>query len=421
MPRPFFLIESVNYFIAFMKDAKERKEKHMKPIEIVKDIYWLGVIDWNIRDFHGYSTYQGTTYNSFLIVDEKITLIDTVKKEFADELIASISQIIDPKKIDYVISNHTEMDHSGGLPRVMHRIGEDTPLYCSKMGHKNLSMHFSQEWNYQPVENGGELSLGKRTLTFLETRMLHWPDSMFTYVKEDKILFSSDAFGQHYAGIERYDDEIGEAIMPHAKKYFANILLLYSPLILKLVEKVSEMGLAIDMICPDHGIIWRENPSKIINAYVEWSTQKPKRKAVVIYDTMWHSTEIMAEAIVEALGQEGVNARLMHLRSCHRSDIITEVLDAGAVIVGSPTINNGLFPTVSDFLTYMKGLKPKNKVAAAFGSYGWSGEAVKLINQEFEEMKFEIIDPGTRIQYVPDDKGLDACHNLGEKIARALP
>ena len=393
----------------------------MKPIEIAKDIYWLGVIDWNIRDFHGYSTYQGTTYNSFLIVDEKITLIDTVKKEFADELIASISQLVDPKKIDYVISNHTEMDHSGGLPRVMHRIGEDKPLYCSKMGHKNLSRHFSQKWNYQPVEDGGELSLGKRNLTFMETRMLHWPDSMFTYVNEDKLLFSSDAFGQHYAGPERFDDQISNDIMPHARKYFANILLLYSPLILKLVDKVTEMGLAIDMICPDHGIIWREDPSKIINAYVEWSTQKPKRKAVVIYDTMWHSTEIMAETIVAALGEEGVDAKPMHLRSCHRSDIITEVLDAGAVIVGSPTINNGLFPTVSDFLTYMKGLKPKNKVAAAFGSYGWSGEAVKLINHEFEQMKFEVIDPGIRIQYVPDDKGLDACHHLGKKIARALP
>jgi len=393
----------------------------MKPIEIAKDIYWLGVIDWNIRDFHGYSTYQGTTYNSFLIMDEKITLIDTVKKEFADELIASISQLVDPKKINYVISNHTEMDHSGGLPRVMHRIGEDTPLYCSKMGQQNLSKHFSQKWNYKPVEDGGELSLGKRTLTFMETRMLHWPDSMFTYVNEDSILFSSDGFGQHYAGTERFDDQIGDDIMPHAKKYFANILLLYSPLVLKLVDKVTEMGLAIDMICPDHGIIWRKDPSKIINAYVEWSAQKPKRKAVVIYDTMWHSTEIMAEAIVEALGREGVNARPMHLRSCHRSDIITEVLDAGAVIVGSPTLNNGLFPTVSDFLTYMKGLKPKNKVAAAFGSYGWSGEAVKLINHAFEEMKFEVIAPGIRMQYVPDDKGLDACHNLGEKIARALP
>jgi len=393
----------------------------MRPIEIAKDIFWVGVIDWNIRDFHGYSTYEGTTYNAYLIIDEKITLIDTVKKDFADVLIENIGQIVDPKKIDYVISNHTEMDHSGGLARIMHRVGEDKPLYCSKMGHKNLSKHFPQKWNYQPVENGGELSIGKRTLAFMETRMLHWPDSMFTYAKEDKILFSSDAFGQHYAGLERFDDQVGEAIMPHAKKYFANILLLYAPLILKLVDKVKDMGLALDMICPDHGILWRQDPMKIINAYVAWSEQKPKRKALVIYDTMWHSTEKMAEEIVHALGQEGVEAKPMHLRSCHRSDIMTELLDAGAVIVGSPTLNNGLFPTVSDFLTYMKGLKPINKVGAAFGSYGWSGEAVKLINKELEDMKFKVVDPGLKIQYVPDGKGLEACHELGKTIAQALP
>jgi flavorubredoxin len=393
----------------------------MDPIGIADGIFWVGAIDWNIRDFHGYSTYQGTTYNAYLIMDEKITLIDTVKREFADELISNISRVVDPKKIDYVISNHTEMDHSGSLPRVMHKIGEGKPLYCSKMGHKNLSKHFPQKWDYHPVENGSELALGKRTLTFLETRMLHWPDSMFTYAKEDKILFSSDGFGQHYAGLERFDDQTGDAIMPHARKYFANILLPYAPLILKLVDKVTEIGLAIDMICPDHGIIWRKDPAKIINAYVEWSQQKPKRKAVVVYDTMWHSTETMAEAIVDALGEQGVDARPLHLRTNHRSDIITEVLDAGAVIIGSPTLNNGLFPTVSDFLTYMKGLRPRDKIGAAFGSYGWSGEAVNLIARELEEMKYHVIDPGVKIQYVPDDKTLDACRELAKKVADALP
>ena len=381
----------------------------------------MGVTDWNIRDFHGYSTYQGTTYNAYLILDDKITLIDTVKKEFGDQLLANISAIVDPKKIDYMISNHTEMDHSSGLPRVMHKIGEDKPLYCSKMGQKNLSKHYSQKWNYQPVENLQTLSLGKRTVTFMETRMLHWPDSMFTYVNEDKLLFSSDAFGQHYAGPEKFDDQIGDDIFPHAKKYFANILMPYAPLILKLVDTVTEMGLQIDTICPDHGIIWRNDPSKIINRYVEWSKMAPKRKALVIYDTMWHSTEAMAEAIVGALIQEGVNAKPMHLRSCHRSDIITEVLDAGAIIVGSPTLNNNIFPTVADFLTYMKGLKPLNKIAAPFGSFGWSGESVKLITKALEEMKFDVIDPGVKLQYVPDEKGLAACAALGKKIAAALP
>lgn len=392
----------------------------MKPREIVKDIFWVGAIDWNIRDFHGYSTHMGTTYNAYLIMDEKITLIDTVKAEFADELIDNISHIVDPKKIDYVVSNHTEMDHSGGLTRVMHKIGENKPLYCSQMGYKNLPKHFRQKWNYQPVRDGGELRLGKRTLTFLETRMLHWPDSMFSYLKEEKILFSSDGFGQHYAGHERFDDEIGDRIMPHAKKYFANILLLYTPLILKLVDRVTGLGLALDMICPDHGIIWRKDPSRIIKAYVEWSNQKPKRKALVIYDTMWHSTEKMAEAIVEGLHLEGVEAAPYHLRSWHRSDVMTEVLDAGAVIVGSPTLNNGIFPTVMDFLCYMKGLKPQNKIGAAFGSYGWSGEAVKLISRELEEMKFNVIEPDLKLQYIPDTEGLKACEDLGRRVAVAM-
>lgn len=392
----------------------------MNPIEIAKGIYDVGVIDWNIRDFHGYSTYQGTSYNAFLIVDEKTALIDTVKKEFSDQLLENIAKIVDPKKIDYVISNHTEMDHSGSLPRVMHKIGENKPLYCSKMGLKNLSRHFPQKWNYHGIANGETLSLGKRTLTFLETRMLHWPDSMFTYVKEDKILFSSDAFGQHYAGHEKFDDQIGDLIMPHAKKYFANILLLYSPLIVKLLEKVAELGLEIDMICPDHGVIWRKDPGKIINAYAKWSRQEPEQKAVVVYDTMWHSTETMAEEIAQGIIEEGVIARPIHIRSSHRSEIMTEVLDAAAVIVGSPTLNNQLFPTVSDFLTYMKGLKPKNKIGAAFGSYGWSGESVKLITQELEAMKFDIIDPGIKIQYVPDQNGKNACLEFGRKIGKAI-
>ena len=393
----------------------------MRPIQVAEDIFWVGAIDWNIRDFHGYSTKKGTTYNAYLIMDEKITLIDTVKREFADEFIETISQVVDPKKIDYVISNHTEMDHSGGLARVMHRVGEDKPLFCSKMGHKNLPRHFRQKWNYQVVEDGGELSLGKRTLSFLETKMVHWPDSMFTYAKEDKILFSSDGFGQHYASLERFDDEVGDEILIHAKKYFANIVLLYTSHILKVFERVQNIGLELKMICPDHGIIWRKDPMKIINAYVEWCQQKPKKKALVIYDTMWHSTEVMAEAIVESLHREGVQVTPMHLRHWHRSDIMTEVLDAGAIIIGSPTLNNGLFPTIADFMTYMKGLKPQNKVGAAFGSYGWSGEAVKLINQELEAMKFDLVDPGVKIQYVPEDKGLEACYALGKKVAEAMP
>ena len=392
----------------------------MKPLEITKGIFDVGVTDWNIRDFHGYSTLSGTTYNAFLIVDEKITLIDTVKKEFADQMLDNIARVVDPKNIDVVISNHTEMDHSGGLPRVMHRIGEDKPLYCSKMGAKNLALHFPQSWNYQPVENGGTLNIGSRNLTFLETRMVHWPDSMFTYANEDQILFASDGFGQHYAGHERFDDQLSDEIMYHAKKYFANILLLYSLKIEKLLAKVSEMGLPIKMICPDHGIIWRKDPAKIINAYAKWSRQEAENKAVVIYDTMWHSTQDMAEAITAGITDTGVIVKPIHIRSSHRSDIMTEVLDAKAVVVGSPTLNNQLFPTVADILTYMKGLKPKNKIGGAFGSYGWSGESVKFITKELEAMKFDMVTPGIKIQYVPDQEGLDACFAYGQQIGQAV-
>ena len=392
----------------------------MKPLEIAPNIYSVGAVDWNVRDFHGYSTKQGTTYNAFLIIDDKITLIDTVKKEFTGELIANISRIVDPKKIDYVISNHTEMDHSGGLPEVMNYIGKEKPVFCSEKGIEDLNRHF-KNLNLKQVKDGEELKLGKRTLKFLETRMLHWPDSMFSYVLENKILFASDAFGQHYAGPEMFDDEIADwAIMPHAKKYFANILLLYSPLIKNLIKKVTDLKLEFKMICPDHGIIWRKDPLKIISWYAEWAEQKPAKKAVIIYDTMWHSTEKMAEAIVAGLKEAGISAVPMNLRTWHRSDIITEVLDAAAVIVGSPTLNNGLFPTVSDFLTYMKGLKPKNKIGAAFGSYGWSGESVKIIARELEDMKFKMIDPGCAIKFVPDDEGIKTCIELGNKIGSAL-
>jgi len=354
-------------------------------------------------------------------VDEKITLIDTVKKEFAHELLTSISQIVDPKKIDYVISNHTEMDHSGGLARVMHQIGEDKPLFCSKMGERNLALHFPKKWDYRPVEDGGELNIGKRTLTFFETRMLHWPDSMFTYSKDEKILFSSDAFGQHYAGHERFDDEIGDMIMLHAKKYYANILLLYAPLILKLIAKVAKMALPVEMICPDHGIMWRKDPGRIISAYGKWSEQAPTRKAVIVYDTMWHSTQTMAESIADGLIEQNVDTKVMCLKNFHRSDIMTEVLDAGAVLVGSPTLNNGLFPTIADFLSYMGGLKPKNKVAAGFGSYGWSGESVKLIQDALDKMGFKTVDQGLKVQYVPDKNALESCRVLGRKVADLLP
>ena len=391
-----------------------------KPIKIAEGIYSVGCRDWDIRDFHGYSTYEGTTYNAFLVLGEKNILIDTVKEKFGDELLSNISKIIDPKEIDIVISNHSEMDHSGALPKVMHVIGKDKPLYCSKMGEKNLKSHFKNDFNFKVVGSGDTLKVGNRTFSFLETRMLHWPDSMFTYLVEDAILFSSDAFGQHFAGDMFFDDEIGDEVIPHARKYYANILLHFSGKVQDLLKDVTKMDLKIDMICPDHGIIWRDNPSKIIQLYDKWSKQEPTNKAVVIFDSMWESTTKMARAITSGIESEDVNVRLMNTRKWHRSDIMTEILEAGAIAVGSPTLNNGIFPVTADVMTYVKGLKPKNKIAAAFGSYGWSGEAVKILNQTFTDMKLEIIDDGIRVQYVPEEKDLSECFDLGVKLAKAL-
>ncbi|MBF0413278.1 MAG: FprA family A-type flavoprotein [Desulfamplus sp.] len=391
-----------------------------KPVQIADGIYSVGCRDWDIRDFHGYSTYEGTSYNAFLILDEKNVLIDTVKKEFADEFLDNISKIIDPSKIDIVISNHTEMDHSGALPAVMQRIGKDKTIFCSKMGFKNLKSHFTSPLNLKSVENGEELNIGKRTLSFLETKMLHWPDSMFTYLKYDKILFSSDAFGQHYAGDCAFDDEIGDEIMSHCAKYYANILLTYSSKVQDLLKSVAASGLEIKMICPDHGIIWRDNPGKIIAAYDKWSRQELSKKAVVIFDTMWHSTAKMAREVAKGIESLNVSVRLMNTRKCHRSDIMAEVLDAKALVVGSPTINNGIFPVIADVMTYIKGLKPKNRMAAAFGSYGWSGEAVKILNNEFQAMGMEIVDDGLKVQYVPAKADLEKCFELGEKIAKKI-
>ncbi len=391
-----------------------------KPVEIAKNIYNVGCRDWDIRDFHGYSTYQGTTYNAFLIVDEKIVLVDTVKKEFTHELLDNISTIVDPEKIDLVVSNHTEMDHTGALPAVMARIGRDKPVFCSKMGKKNLESHFTAPLNLRSINDGEELSIGSRTLTFMETKMLHWPDSMFTYVNGEGILFSSDAFGQHYAGDAMFDDEAGEEIMAHAAKYFANILLNYASRVEQLLAKVKNSGLNITMICPDHGILWRKDPGAIINAYARWSSQACVPKALIVFDTMWKSTAAMAREIARGIESQGVRVRIMNTRKCHRSDIMTEMLDAKALVVGSPTLNNGIFPVVADVMTYIKGLRPKNRLAAAFGSYGWSGEAVKILNREFEAMGLEIIDPGLAIKYVPDAEALARSFELGETIGQKI-
>jgi len=393
----------------------------MFPVAIKDNVYWVGAIDWNIRDFHGYSTYKGTTYNAYLILDEKITLVDTVKHPFREELLNNIRQLIDPRKIDYLIVNHVEMDHAGSVRDVVDLIKPEK-IFCSAMGQKNmLAYNFPPDYPYEVVKTGQTISLGQKTVQFIETRMLHWPDSMFSYLPQDKLLISSDAFGEHWATSERFDDQVNmDELMGHAAKYYANILLLYSPLVQKLLADVQKLGLEIDMIAPDHGLIWRGNPGAILQAYDRWSRQETTQKAVVIYDTMWHSTEKMAHAIVEGLVREDISTKLMNLKVCHRSEIMTEVLDAKAIVCGSSTLNNNMLPTMADILTYMKGLKPVNKIAAAFGSYGWSGEAVGHINKYFEEMKLTLAHPGLKVLYGPSAADLEQCVALGQQLGRQI-
>lgn len=391
-----------------------------RAVRVSEHVYWVGAIDWSIRDFHGYSTDRGTTYNAYLVVADEVTLIDTVKAPFEAELLSRIALVVDPRDIRYIVSNHSEMDHSGCLPKVIDLVKPER-VYASAMGVKALSEHFHSKHDIVAVKNGEKISLGNMELAFIETRMLHWPDSMFSYLGEERLLFSQDAFGMHLASGERFADEIDGSILEYeAAKYYANILLPFSPLITKLLRKVDELGLEISTIAPDHGPIWRDDVERMFGFYSEWAAQKPTMKALVVYDTMWHSTAAMARAIGEGLAAGGASPKLMPLASNHRSAVATEVLDAGALFVGSPTLNNSLFPTVADVLTYLKGLKPRNLIGAAFGSYGWSGEGVGQVREMLDQMKIEPVGEDMKVRYVPDGEALTRCYALGVQAAERL-
>ncbi|MDR0622104.1 MAG: MBL fold metallo-hydrolase [Deltaproteobacteria bacterium] len=391
----------------------------MQPIKITDTVYWVGAVDYDIRDFHGYLTPRGSTYNAYLIVnDKKITLIDTVKHGFEDELLSRVSKIVDPKKIDQVVSNHAEMDHSGGLPEVLRHIGIEKPVYASSMGVKNLGGQLKGSGlNLKPVE--AKLDVGE-DLIFLETRMIHWPDSMFSFLPGQGVLFSQDGFGMHLACPERFDDQIPEETWgPLALNYFTNILTPYTVQISKILEKVVADGLAaqIKIICPDHGFVWRQNPGRIIEVYSQWVQQKPRHKAVIVFDTMWHSTEFMARVLTDYLASQGIETHYNSLKNKHRSEVATECFEAAAIIIGTPTINNQLFPSVSDFITYIKSLKFKNKIGAAFGSYGWSGEGAKLVQAELKAMGYTVPCDEVRYQWVPQETDLDPIRALGKVLA----
>lgn len=390
----------------------------LNAIEISPKVWWVGGIDWNERLFHGYTTERGITYNAYLIMDEKITLIDTCKATFADELVQRISQVVDPAKIDVVITNHVEMDHSGSLP-VIHIIAPNAEIYASAgAGVNELRAHFGIEAT--PVKTGDTLCIGERTLSFVTTPMVHWPDNMVTYSDVDKILFSNDAFGQHFATTKRFDDENDMCeVMKQAKKYYANIVWPYGMQAGRALAAVK--GLELKMIAPSHGCIWRSHIDEIIAKYEEWTTYQTQEKAVVVFDSMWHSTESMAREICDAFIAEGISAQLIDVKSTHISDIMLYMCDAKYVAVGSPTLNSNMLPTVASFLTYMRGLSPKNeqRIGLAFGSYGWAPLGPKQVYAELENAKFQLPVPVVAQQWVPSEENLAELQGTVRKMIEA--
>lgn len=390
----------------------------LNAIEISPKVWWVGGIDWNERLFHGYTTERGITYNAYLIMDEKITLIDTCKATFADELVQRISQVVDPAEIDVVITNHVEMDHSGSLP-VIHKIAPNAEIYASAgAGVNELRAHFGIEAT--PVKTGDTLCIGERTLSFVTTPMVHWPDNMVTYSDVDKILFSNDAFGQHFATTKRFDDENDMCeVMKQAKKYYANIVWPYGMQAGRALAAVK--GLELKMIAPSHGCIWRSHIAEIIAKYEEWTTYQTQEKAVVVFDSMWHSTESMAREICDAFIAEGISAQLVDLKSTHISDIMLYMCDARYVAVGSPTLNSNMLPTVASFLTYMRGLSPKNdqRIGLAFGSYGWAPLGPKQVYAELENAKFQLPVPVVAQQWVPSEENLAELQDTVRKMIEA--
>jgi len=390
--------------------------------EILPGVFWVGVVDWDVRRFHGHelSTHRGTTYNAYLIRDKQTALIDTVGEPFAGQLLENIRSIIDPKQIDYVVTNHAEPDHAGALAEVL-REAPQAAVIVSPKGAESVPGHHHQAWNLRTVRTGERISLGHRELAFVEAPMLHWPDSMFTYLTGSNLLLPNDAFGQHYASDSRFNDAVDRHALYHeALKYYANILTPFSPLVLRKIQEVLALGLPVDMIAPSHGVIWREDPLQIVGAYQEWAEQKPERRAVVLYDTMWGATRRMAEAIGDGLTAGGVPNELLHLAVTDRNEVLTRVFRAGAVVVGSPTINQGLLGPVTVLLEDLAHLKFRVPVGAAFGSYGWGGESARTIQERLKACGMEMPAEPLRVKWQPGAEDRQACQALGRSVAEAV-
>jgi len=391
----------------------------VREVSLKDDIFWVGAIDWELRDFHGYVTQRGSTYNAYLILDEKKVLVDTVKDYLFDRMLSRIENIIDPADIDYIVSNHVEMDHSGSIPAIL-KYCPNARIITSKMGEKGLRKHYGEDLDLVQVDSEETLDIGKRTLTFVHTPMVHWPDNMVTYLNEDKILMSNDAFGQHIASPERFDDQLEWGILrEEAAKYYANIVLPYSPQVQKALEALS--GLDIDIIAPSHGIIWRKNVERIIGEYRKWAdAETPADSVLIIYDTMWGSTEKIAYTLLEAIEEEGKSVTIRNLNESHISDIMTDLLESRFVLIGSPTLNNGILPMVGKFLTYLKGLRPAGRIGMAFGSYGWGGQAPGEVEDIMKDLNWEIPVDKVRINYIPGEQDLKKVREAGRKLVNSI-
>ncbi len=393
--------------------------------KVKNNVFWVGKIDWELRKFHGneYSTHRGSTYNSYLIKEEKIALIDTVWMPFSKEFVKNLSKEIDLNKIDYIIANHAEIDHSGGLPELMENI-PDKPIYCTANGVKSIKGHYHKDWDFQVVKTGDTLELGNdKQLIFVEMRMLHWPDSMACYLTKDNILFSNDAFGQHYATELMYNDLVDQnELYAESMKYYANLLTPFSTLVDKKIKEVLDLKIPIDIIATSHGVIWRDNPTQIVEKYLEWANAYQENQITILYDTMWDGTKRMAEAISKGIREidKEVNLKLFNISKTDKNDIITEIFKSKIILVGSPTIGGGILSGVAEIMEMIKGMRFKNKKAAAFGCYGWSGEATKLISDILEKSGFALINDGIRALWNPDDESINRCIEFGKGISRSL-
>ena len=397
----------------------------MKAFELKDGVYWVGAVDWAVRDFHGYVVPRGTTYNNYLLMDDEITLIDTVKYDFSDTTIKNIESVTDPALIRHVVINHIENDHATALDRIM-ALAPAAVIYITDKGRKGLERFYDLgRWNIRVVKTGDTLKIGRRTLSFIETPMVHWPDSMMTYCQEDKVLFSQDAFGQHIASSARFDDqfvadyslaELDDAVVD----YYANILMPFGQVIKGKLAELGKMGLDIDMIAPDHGIIWRSDPQRVLSLYREMAEGKAKLRATIIYDTMWQSTALMADPIAEGVRSEGLECEIIKLRATPMSAAVKEFWKSRGALIGAPTLNNIMYPTVAEYLTHLRGLRPKNRLVGAFGSYGWGGGAVREAYEEFKRMGLEVFEPGLQMLYRPSLEDEVSCFEFGRQFAKRL-